>query len=161
MSANGILPLSIPVIKISGNHTRVRDIEIDHSHKWQRVHWRAITSAYSHSPFFLYYKDELEIFYEEKTDNLLEFNTQLTIVIMRLVGINTPLEFSDSYMEKDPGGCFDMRDRIHPKKEDPEGKYTEYIQVFHNKFPFSPNLSIIDLLFNEGPQAKDYLLRID
>jgi hypothetical protein len=63
-TANGKLPLTIPVIKVNGNHTRIDEITISDQYKWQILHWRAIKIAYSNSPFFLYYKDDLSVFFK-------------------------------------------------------------------------------------------------
>lgn len=158
LSANGILDLSIPVIKVNGNNTKIKDIAIYNSKKWFVNHWRAINSAYSGSPFFLYYKDDLEEFYIGKYDNLLEYNTKLTNKLLSLIGIVCSLEYSDSFVLPNQIS-YDARYSISPKKEDSHN-YKAYTQVFSNKFDFVANLSIIDLLFNLGPETKEYLKQI-
>ena len=160
-SANGMLSLTIPVIKPNGNHTLTKDIEISNVNNWQKIHWRAIESAYSSSPFFMYYRDLFYPFYEKKYKYLLDFNNSLLELILKIlkiaVNINTTLKF-----EKQPNDTKDMRNAIHPKKA--TDAYFEqmpfYTQVFHDKYGFLSNLSIIDLLFNEGNFTKDYLLKI-
>jgi len=158
LSANGILDLSIPVNKIHGNNTKTKDITIINSGRWFINHWRAINSAYSGSPFFLYYKDDLEGFFMGKYDNLLELNTELTKTLISLIGINCSIEYSESFLKPVQGNTVtDLRYSITPKKRVNPKYFVKYIQVFSNKFNFFPNLSIIDLLFNLGPETKDYL----
>lgn len=156
LTANGIQPLTIPVIKIHGNHTKVKDILIDYSQKWQHLHWSAICSAYNRSPFFLYYKDLLEPYYYQKTEGLLEFNLKLTFVILGSLNLKKEIRLTDNFTDGNDSDIIDRRNSIHPKKKQP-GEFKSYIQVFSDRFPFEPNLSIIDLLFCEGPHAIDYL----
>ncbi len=97
LTANGILNLSIPVNKPHGNNTKTKDITIINSDRWFTNHWRAISSAYSGSPFFLYYKDELQGFFNGSYDNLLEFNTTLTNEFLSLSCISCEIEHSNSF----------------------------------------------------------------
>lgn len=155
-SANGTLPLIIPIVR--GGDRRIDRIRIDYSKEWQKQHWRAIFSAYNTSPFFNYYKDDIFPYYSEKEQYhyLLDFNTNLLISILELIGIDAKPEFTREYK-----GCIegqDFRDVIHPKRVDGnENKYGQYHQVFAHKYGFIKNLSVIDLLFNEGPNAITYL----
>lgn len=155
LSANGILPLSIPVIKTNGNHTKVKDIQISNINNWQTNHWRAIESAYNKSPFFLYYRDELEKFFINRFDNLLIFNTELLKFFFRKIGIKTEIIHSDDFLPID-NKLIDLRYQFSPKKEELL-QFPHYYQVFEEKSGFVPNLSIIDLLFNEGPETGSYL----
>jgi len=154
-SANGLLPLSIPVIKTDGNHTLIKNIAISNAESWQKIHWRAIESAYNKSPFFLYYEDELRPFYVNRFENLLEFNMKLTEKLLHLIGIEKKINLTTGFIHQ-PENMTDCRFREKPKPESCTN-YKPYIQVFSSKFKFFPNLSIIDLLFCEGPDAADYL----
>lgn len=155
-TANEIQPLTIPVIKVDGNRTKVKDLQITYAEKWQMIHWRAILSAYSHSPYFLYYKDLLEPFYFKKFKYLFDFNFQLLEEILNILEVEKKVTFTESF-EVNPGNeSLDLRNSFHPKIKSPKN-FPSYIQVFAEKFDFLPNLSIIDLLFNEGPSAIDYL----
>lgn len=156
LTANGPLNLSIPVNKTLGNNTKIKDIEIINYECWFTNHWRAISSAYSNSPFFLYYKDDLEKHFKGNSTSLLDYNTELTNELLSLIGINKSLKYSESFTipEDLPN---DFRYSSSPKKEESTICFKEYIQVFSSKFAFAPNLSIIDLLFNLGPETKEYL----
>lgn len=160
LSANGKLSLTIPVIKINGNHTLTKDVEISYSTNWQKIHWRAIESAYNNSPFFIYYSDLFYPFYEKKNKYLIDYNNELLELILKILKVNTKFSLSAKY-EKQPIQTIDLRDTIHPKKNivTLEKKYQAYNQVFLDKFGFISNLSIIDLLFNEGKFCKDFLIK--
>ena len=162
LTANGILNLSIPVSKPNGNNTKTKDITIINSGRWFTNHWRAISSAYSNSPFFLYYKDDLQEFFSGNYDNLFEFTIELTNVLLNIIGISSTLTYSDSFVT--PGQAnflVDARYSITPKKEIASKNFEVYTQVFSLKFSFIPNLSIIDLLFNLGPETKEYLTKLN
>ena len=156
-TANGLFPLSIPVVKVNGNHTKIKDIEISYFENWQQHHWRSIVSAYNQSPFFLYYRDELEVFFTKQFKYLLDFNTELMKVILEALDLNTEIVFTEKFIGNDNHSYLDLRNKFNPKKRDTENGFPEYTQVFNEKHGFIPNLSIIDLLFNEGPNALDYL----
>lgn len=155
----GKMQLTIPVTKTFGNKTTTKDIEIFQAEKWQLNHWRAIESAYLASPFFLFYQDELENFYTSTRQNLLEFNMQLTKVLCEIIGLDVELEYSKAF-EKSPENVADLRFDISPKKDTPFDQFQHYIQVFGERHGFIPNLSIIDLLFNLGPETKNYLMGV-
>ena len=153
--ANGLLPLSVP-IKKDRPKVYTKDILIDYDTNWRKMHWKGIESAYQSSPFFEFYRDDFLPFYEKKYLFLIDFNMDLEAMILDFLEIDCQVEFSDHFIQ--PGkSTFDYRDVFHPKKkrrgEDAHFKPVEYPQVFDEKHGFIPNLSIIDLLFNEGPNA--------
>ena len=157
-SANGLLPLSIPVERDRGLSVPIREIRIDNSKEWQIQHWRALTSAYRSSPFFEYYIDDFTPFYSNKYESLFDYNIAILSCIIELLGLSEEIKFTQNYREI-VGEC-DSRKEIHPKRESPfasENKKGKYHQVFAHKHGFISNLSIIDLLFNEGPQSYDYI----
>lgn len=151
----GVMPLSIPVTKLNGNHTLTRDVLISGTEKWQRHHWRSIINAYQNSPYFLYYRDEIETCFDDTDQTLLAFNTKCTQLLNDLIGIDKKILLTESY-EHSYNDALDMR-AISPKKKWYEGYFTPYLQVFSEKHGFIPDLSIIDLLFNFGPDTKAYL----
>lgn len=159
-TANGILPLTIPVKKTNGNHTLTRDIVLETNNRWNIIHWRAIHSAYSHSPYFLYYGDAFEAIYRNPPQTLVEFNCALLNVIFKLLKVEVDIKYTNNFVPQ-PNLTTDLRNVIHPKQTpDYFGKpvhFKAYTQTFNNKYAFIPNLSIIDLLFNEGTSSLDYL----
>ncbi|MCD4698057.1 MAG: WbqC family protein [Bacteroidales bacterium] len=160
MTSNGLLPLIIPVIKVNGNHTKVKDILISNAEKWQQLHWRTISSAYSNSPYFMYYKDALEPFYQKRFDFLFEFNQKLLNTILGILSINPKVSLTEKYNVSYPIEWIDLRTSFSPKKKQTI-HFPEYSQVFQEKIEFTPNLSIFDLLFNEGPASVEYLKQIN
>lgn len=151
LTANGVMNLTIPVDKVSGEKMLDKDVRIS-STDWQRVHWAAIESAYNNSPFFLYYSDDIRPMYERKFDFLLDFNLKLQEIITSLIGFDTKLVLTDSYTESSE---FDFREKLSPKYkgENQNFKSIPYYQVFKEKFGFIENLSIYDLLFNMGNES--------
>ncbi|MCK5168592.1 MAG: WbqC family protein [Bacteroidales bacterium] len=156
--ANGDLSLSIPVKKISVK-TKIINLLIDYDTNWQKLHWKSIESSYRSSPFFEFYEDDLKPFYEKKYKFLIDFNSEIQNVILEHLDIKINLKFTDKFRHKLTEEFDDFREQIHPKMEtnDPDFITVEYTQVFHEKHGFIPNLSIIDLLFNEGPNAIEAL----
>lgn len=155
-TANGKQPLIIPVKKPNGNHTKVKDVLIDYAEPWQKLHWGAIMSAYSHSPFLLYYQDALEPFYQKQYKFLFDYNQQLLDLVLDFLKRKLEIEIPENYIEKVTPGMLDFRNAFSPKKSSVQ-EFPPYIQVFSEKHGFYPNLSILDLLLNEGPAAKEYL----
>ena len=154
---NGILTLSIPVRHQSGQKIPIREVLIDNREAWQRQHWRSITSAYNKSPFFLFYMDSFCQFYEDPAENLFDFNMGLLHLCLNLLKFNTDITFTQKFKEegKYPN---DYRFKLSPKK-DPPFALPVYPQVFSERYPFAPDMSIIDLLFNEGPLAANLLVQ--
>lgn len=155
LTANGVLALTVPVKKPFGNRSKTADIMIDYSTPWNKIHWRAITSAYNKSPFFLYFRDDLEKIFMHKHELLIDFNTQLIIQINKFLQIYAQPEFTSTYI-KEYSAFVDKRN-CDKDKNHADHELKIYTQVFSDRFPFIPNLSIIDLLFNVGPTALLYL----
>jgi hypothetical protein len=161
-AANGRLPLVIPVKKKYGTHTKTKDIEIDYDTNWQKIHWNSIESAYKSSPFFEFYEDDLIRFYQYREKFLIDLNNKSTDIILKYLDIEISVEYTSEYKPAYPDNVDDLRMNIHPKRRynKPDNSFypEPYTQVFEEKFDFISNLSIIDLLFNEGPQANTILL---
>jgi hypothetical protein len=153
-AANGVLSLSIPVINTHDKEV-VTDTKISYAEKWQQQHWRTIESAYRNSPYFIYYADTLKPFYQKKYTFLFDFNTELLQLLINNFKLNAELKFTETFNKSN--SLEDYRYSIHPKNEIVATDFKNYSQLFNDKFPFAPNLSGIDLLFNVGPYAKDYL----
>jgi hypothetical protein len=159
-SSNGKLSLTIPVKKTFGNHTKVKDIKIENSVKWQLNHWRAIMAAYNQSPYFLFYQDELKEFYFRNFEYLLEFNTKLLEVVLKILKIQRNLFFTNEFSKTTMENCIDFRMILNPKASHVI-VLKEYSQVFKERYGFQSNLSILDLLFNIGPESSEYLRSIE
>jgi hypothetical protein len=161
LTTNGPQSLTIPVSKGNQLKTKIKDVRIDYSKAWQLNHWRTITTAYNSSPFFEFYKDELLPFYQKKHDFLFDYNLELINLMNELTGLNADIEFTGHYVDVASEDQIDYRNSIHPKQrmQQSDALFTPvpYNQVFEEKFGFVPNLSILDLLFNRGPEAKDFL----
>lgn len=158
LGANGKLSLSIP-LQERKNKALTCDIRIDSKTAWQMQHWRAIESAYNSSPFFEYYQDDFLPFYQKQFDFLIDFNHQLQEKMLELIGCKVKIEYSKSYCEINENTQIDARNAYSPKQIC-EKQFPEYIQVFESKFPFHPNLSILDVLFNLGNESEIYLKSI-
>jgi hypothetical protein len=154
---NGKHLLSTPVIKVNGNHTLTKDIRIYNDQGWQKIHWRSIETAYNNSPFFLYYRDFFEPYFSKKHDFMLDLNTQLLETIFIILRIGKIIEYSDHF-EKHLTKALDRRDDKDFVNTLTGLQFSPYTQVFENKYGFTPNLSIIDLIFNLGPDAIEYLI---
>lgn len=156
LGANGPLDLIIPVVKVSGEKTVVRDIKIDYSMRWQNNHWRSIEAAYNSSPFFEYFEVDFKPFYEKKCKFLIDLNMGLHAIIADVLELRSSLILSNDYVKKFNGD--DYRTIISPKQNSAlnDSLFTPncYTQTFGNKFKFEANLSILDLLFNTGSEAE-------
>lgn len=155
-TANGILRLTVPVIKPSGNRTKTFEVLIDNKTAWNKIHWKAISSAYNNSPYFLYYKDEFEELLLKAEGPLADFNLKLINLVNKFLKVKPVIQFTTDFIKEYMDGHIDKRD--YPKDFGlPYHSLKPYTQVFSEKLPFVPNLSIIDLLFNEGPHSIQYL----
>lgn len=154
--ANGIMQLNIPIEKSESKKMLMRDVRISDHGNWQHLHWNAIVSAYNSSPFFEYYEDDFRHFYENKFTYLHDLNEEIRQLIFKLLYFDFDVEYSTDYLKNVSDKYTDLRNAIHPKKE--SEFYTQpYRQVFEEKHGFIHNLSIIDLLFNKGNEARLFL----
>lgn len=158
VSANGTMPLSIPVEHASGAKIKMKDVRIARHGNWQHLHWNAIVSAYNSTPFFEYYQDDFYPFYHKEYDFLFDFNGELLNLVLKLLNIdNYKISYTDQYKTTFNDCEFDLRESIHPKKDrniaDPYFLPRQYYQVFEQKLGFKANMSVIDLLFNMGNES--------
>ena len=158
-AADGIQSLSFPILHEGNTHKRpISEVRIDYSKPWVMQHKRAIVSAYRTSAYFEYYQDELFAILDSKPEKLIDLNTRLLEFFLEKTGIKAEVHMTESYGQD---GCEDLREAIHPKRQDTILQKLKlekpYFQVFAEKHGFIPNLSIMDLLFNEGPDSIIFL----
>jgi hypothetical protein len=159
LSANGVQVLNIPIKQISGEKTLISKIQIDEEIDWRKQHWQTMISAYGKSAYFLYYRDAFEAYFEKEESTLFEFNLGLIQLVLKCLKLNLSIEKTLEY-NKNLEENLDFRNRFSAKNPNPENELLinkKYWQVFEEKFGFTPNLSILDLLFNLGPDAKSVL----
>lgn len=157
-SANGKLALTIPV-KHTGNrtqHQKYREIKIENDFPWQSQHWKSLQTCYRTSPFFEFYEDDFVELYKRKFTHLLDFNYQCLEVIFEALGWHIDYEKTSEYLKQAPEGIIDARGLINAKTTK-DLSFPAYTQVFEEREGFLSNLSILDLLFNEGPNTEIYL----
>lgn len=155
-SPNGRLDLIVPVIKGSNVHTAMKDVRISHEFNWQRQHLMSLQTSYRNSAYFEFYEDELMPFYEKKWDFLCDYNEEILRFLLQALKLKISYTFTDEY-EATHADMDDFRESIHPKK-DSGLEFKPYFQVFEERNGFISNLSILDLLFNQGPQSSKYLM---
>ncbi len=160
--ANGLLRLSIPLKRGKNQKRPMREVEISYNHDWQKLHWESICSAYRRSPYFEFYEDDFQVFYHNHYDRLINFNQSIRELICSLLDIEINVQQSDHYISTLEEGTLDCRNYIHPNLEKNQLalEIPRYQQLFEAKNGFLQDLSILDLLFMQGPRAKDYLERI-
>lgn len=157
-TANGLQALTVPV-EAPGERCAMKEVRISDHNQWRRVHWNALQSAYSESPFFEYYQDDIRPFFEKKYDYLIDFNEAIRQKICDLIDIEPKVEYTKEFISSTPSTIADYREVIHSKHPQPDADFTpkRYWQVFERKHGFQPNLSILDLLFNMGTESVFYL----
>lgn len=153
LGANGPLSLVIPIQK-SASKISMNILSSDPTVHWQRQHWESIKAAYGSSPFFMHYAPAFEALYTTPQNNIAHFELQLIKLILRYLKVEKELVLSEHYLSPDFG--VDTRNSISPKLI-PHQHFKPYLQVFSEKYAFVPNLSVIDVLFNHGPRAVDYI----
>ena len=156
---NGLITLSVPLVK-RAKRQAVKDLRISYDYNWRLLHWRTLESGYRRSPFFEYYEDDFYPFYHgKKYDFLIDLNAGLQQVILDLLKKKVTCSYTTEYHNLYPGAD-DYRELISPKvplEADKMYQVKEYSQVFDTRHGFIPNLSIVDVLFNQGPRATEFI----
>ncbi len=157
-TSQGIEMLIVPLTAKHGK-TLIKDVRIAYSQKWQNNHWRTIETAYRKAPYFEYYSDDLKKIIYHHHHFLFDLNLELLSFCLKCLRLTPSLSVSVSY-EKIPSSLvFDLRSQIYPKKPSLDRNFYKsvpYYQVFGSGF--AENLSLIDLLFSEGPRATSLLI---
>lgn len=154
LTSQGVIALTVPV-KGGNKKTAITELEIDYEQKWVNQHWRTIRSAYGNSPYFEFYADYFEAIYKKEPRFLFELNREFLALYFKFLKITKPLRFTERYEEKYEEPVQDFRSKIHPKKAPDNLTIKSYNQVFGKQFV--SDLSILDLLFNQGPEAAQFL----
>ena len=157
MTANGVESLSVPVVKVNGNHTMTKDMTISTIEPWQHIHSRCLESAYKASPYFDHYYDYLRPIFEGHFDRLIDLNDAALRAVLKMLKTKKEIVHTTDYVREAEN---DLREAFSPKKNVDASLFPTYYQVFSEKFPFAPDLSVLDLVFNEGPEAEEYLRRL-
>ena len=154
LSANGVMSLTVNVENANRPRQKIKDVRIDHSKRWQHQHWVSILSAYKSSPYFDHYAHLLEPYYKREWRYLVDYNMEYLSTLLRLLGVDDKVNISEKYVAARDGDL-DLR----PKHNEGSTFVAEpYFQVFSDRMPFEANLSILDLLMCEGPQAVSAVL---
>ncbi|MBO4417386.1 MAG: WbqC family protein [Bacteroidales bacterium] len=153
-TASGPQTLQLPILHAGSR--LIRDIRIDYSKNWLHTHCHAISTAYGPSPFYEYYWDGIAEILAKRHTFLFDLNYELAARIAAMMNLRTEFSITGDWGAA-AQGVTDLREAIHPKREPAGSPFKEYFQVFAGRMAFIPNLSIIDLLFCEGPQATSYL----
>ncbi len=154
-TANGLQTLTVPV-EVSSEKQTLKDVRISDHNQWRRVHWNALQSAYSESPFFEYYTDDIRPFFEQRYEYLIDFNEAIRQKICELIDIKPQISYSSEYVKQHENDFREVINAKHPKADIGFEPRT-YWQVFERKHGFLANLSILDLLFCMGPESIFYL----
>jgi len=155
-SPNGIQLLNIPVKHSKANHQSTKDIQVDADFDWQKQHYKSLETAYRSSPFFEFFDDDIRPFYEKKHKFLLDLNFDTLEIISKCMRVKFDYTTTTEYVpEVDSTLILDYRSLADGKKD--PSSFEKYIQVFDDKHGFINNLSVLDLLFNEGKFALDYM----
>ena len=155
-TTNGIQTLTVPIVR--NESPLIKDIRISDHGNWRHLHWNALQSAYGESPFFEYYQDDIRPFFEKRWDYLLDYNEAICQKMCELIDIQPSIQYSSDFVAE-PNNVSDYRIAINPKHPVPDADFTPkpYYQVYSSKHGFLSNLSVLDLLFNMGPEGIFYL----
>lgn len=159
LSANGVMALTVPLSRSSSDdadltHAAMKDLKVSYDDNWKHVHWQSLVSAYNMSPFFEYYEDDIKPLFERKFDYLVDLNAEAMDIVNRLLMMDdVTINVSETYIPAQTVEL-DLKNQITPKTHLDDFCQKEYYQVFSERYGFQPNLSILDLLFNLGPESR-------
>ena len=157
MTANGVESMSVPVVKVNGNHTMTKDVAISPIEPWQHIHSRCLESAYKAAPYFDHYYDYLRPVFESHFERLIDLNDATLRAVLKILKVQKEIVHTTDYVREAEN---DLREAFSPKKQVDTQLFPTYYQVFSEKYSFAPDLSVLDLIFNEGPEAMRYLLEL-
>lgn len=156
-ATNGLLQLSIPVLGGKGHRQLFKDTRIANDNHWQKLHWKTLCSTYRRSAYFEYYEDKLAPFYHREFEFLFDFNFQLLELVFSFLKVDITLASTGDFQKKYEEDVIDLRASFKTSTENYFSKFRfaapEYFQCFSNRNGFLPNMSVIDILFSEGPHS--------
>ncbi|MEP7129142.1 MAG: WbqC family protein [Chitinophagales bacterium] len=152
LGANGTILLTVPLQGGRGVKKNTRDVKISYDERWQQIHWNSICSAYNKSSYFQFYEDQFRHFYEKKTEFLIDLNVQLMRTCFRILALDIEIELISNHYQNQMENLSEKTIKINAPEI-----ILPYYQVFQHKHGFVAGLSIIDLIFNRGPDATSYL----
>jgi hypothetical protein len=159
LTSNGVLHLSIPIVRNNGSKTLIKDVLIDYNTDWRKNHWKAIESAYASSPYFEHYsQDVYDLIYQEET-SLIQFNFNINKAILSWLGIETKVSLTTEYEILNELKV-DYRSTFNKNEGTSQFNFNQYTQVFEENQSFTPNLSILDAIFALGPMARTLIDKI-
>lgn len=153
-SPNGIQMLNIPVKHTTERHQKTKDIKLENAFDWQKQHFKSLEAAYRTSPFFEYFEDALLPIFTKKHTFLMDLNYETIAIVSKCLGMKLEFNQTTEYFHE-ATDFTDFRTLVNGKKD--TSTFEPYTQVFGDKHGFINNLSVLDLLFNEGRFALDYL----
>lgn len=153
-SPNGIQLLNIPIKHGEHPHQKTKDVRIENAFNWQKQHFKSLEAAYRTSPFFEYYEDAIASIFTKKHNFLMDLNFETFEIVSKCLGLTFQAQKTIEYFHQ-ATGFDDFRTLANGKKD--MAQFEPYTQVFEEKHGYLNNLSVLDLLFNEGRYAKDYL----
>ena len=160
LGANGTIELSIPLIKGKNQKTNIKKVEIAYYEPWYSNHIHSIKSAYGNAPYFIHYSDYIFDLLKSKERFLYQLNQKALLMILKFLKIDVVITETEEFT-KAPSGYRDMRNVFNKNNSSELKDRIPYLQVFEDKFGFVSGLSILDLLFNLGPESKMYLEKSD
>ncbi len=155
--ANNVNQLSIPLVKGRNQRITMGDVLIHNEEKWQVQHWRTLTSVYKRSPYWEYYEQSLQVLFDTPFNHLIDFNLATVQWLFRQLKAKTAIEFATTYQASYPADFIALRNLKPSQDRQNDGSFPKYYQVFEDRIGFIPNLSILDLLFAEGPATMLWL----
>ncbi len=152
--ANGLLTLSIPLRHGRDQRAAMRDIQVDNQTKWQVQQWRTIVSTYKRSPYFDHYEPSLAALFTQHYDHLKDVNLASILWLKAQLKLDFNITFAEKFEPQYPGAACDLRKKL---KRNAGTSFPNYYQLFADRTGFLPDLSILDLLFSEGPHTMDWI----
>ncbi len=155
--ANNSVLLSVPLVNGRNQHVPMKDVRIHNIDRWQIQHWRTLISVYRRTPYFDHYEESLKPLFENPYTHLVDFNRAGIMWVSRQLNMKLDIQETDDFLKEYPAGVTDLR-FVKPSKAGNEKlQFPKYYQVFEDRIGFIPHLSILDLLFSEGPAAVNWL----